>query len=482
MLKFISSDDDFLHHLKFDVNSLDVSQRQRLSHSSFKSALHKLKKLRIDLVVDILRPLYSHTGRPAIDPAIFIRSFILMQHLNYTSVDLWCDAVAHDSLLLFLIDAASHFPNASSHYDFINRLTHDHPSRSELLPANRYSSKTNKPKKGEKWINFSDEDTASLVDAYSVNPQWDTERFSYTLQTFFDSIAVVPSVDCGLIDLPNFIASGDGSAAHIHASPYGHKILEESSDGCTHRYSSPEADIGWDSDLGSFYFGFTLYNISYHNPRLNIDLPCFLSIEKASRHDALTTISATAQFTALNPVLHPRYMCFDSASDNYATHNYLRSLNIVPIIDINCRRKDKDPFASYKNLNSDGVPVCMNNIPMIYNGYESKKHRTKYRCPLAMGRIASCPHKQECCPNSAYGKIRYIKDADDIKLFGPVPFKSPKWKEIYKNRTSTERMNNRILNDYHLHSMKIRNRAKFFFFTIFAGINIHLDAMIKVSD
>lgn len=83
MLKFISSDDVFLHHLKFDINSLDVSQKQRLPHSSFKSALLKLKKLRIDLIADILHPLYSHTGRPAIDPAIFIRSFILMQYLNY---------------------------------------------------------------------------------------------------------------------------------------------------------------------------------------------------------------------------------------------------------------------------------------------------------------------------------------------------------------------------------------------------------------
>lgn len=122
----------------------------------------------------------------------------------------------------------------------------------------------------------------------------------------------------------------------------------------------------------------------------------------------------------------------------------------------------------------------MNNIPMIYNGYEAKKCRNKYRCSLAMKKIESCPHKQECCPDSSYGKVRYVKEKDDIKLFGPVPYKSDKWKELYKNRTCTERMNNRILNDYNLHSMKIRNRAKQLFFAIFAGINIHLDAQFKV--
>lgn len=95
---------------------------------------------------------------------------------------------------------------------------------------------------------------------------------------------------------------------HIHASSFGHKVLEQSDDGLTLRYSSPEADIGRDSNLAMNYYGFTLYNISCQNPSLNIAPPYFLSIEKASRHDALTTISATAQFSALNSRLHPRYM------------------------------------------------------------------------------------------------------------------------------------------------------------------------------
>lgn len=480
MLKYISSDLDFRNHLRFDIDSLDVSQKTRLSQSCYKTAFHKLKKLSIDLVADLLRSLYSSTGRPANDPAVFIRSFILMQHLGYTSIDIWCNELAHDSLLQFLV-GSSRVPNSSSHYDFINRLTFDHPHRNVLFPASLNSSKKSKLKKGEKWVNFSKDTVASLVDAYSSDSQWDRQRYSFTLQLLFNAIAVIPSSDLGLIDSKDLVASGDGSSLHIHASPFGHKV-EDNDNGLTHRYSAPEADIGWDSDLASYYHGYTLYNISCHNPKLNLDLPCFLSIEKASRHDALTTISATAQFLDICPELHPRYMCFDSASDNYDTHRYLRSMHIIPIIDINRRNNDKNLYSSFEGLNEDGVPVCMNGTPMVYNGYEAKKCRNKYRCPLAMGKIKSCPHKQECCPNSSYGKVRYVKEKDDLKLFGPVPYKSEKWKELYKNRTCTERMNNRILNDYHLHSMKIRNRAKHLFFTIFAGINIHLDAQVKVFD
>ena len=69
-------------------------------------------------------------------------------------------------------------------------------------------------------------------------------------------------------------------------------------------------------------------------------------------------------------------------------------------------------------------------MSMIYDGYEEKKHRNKFRCPLARGKISSCSHKADCCPNNDYGKIRYIKEADDNKLFGPVPYKSDKWKLI----------------------------------------------------
>ena len=109
-----------------------------------------------------------------------------------------------------------------------------------------------------------------------------------------------------------------------------------------------------------------------------------------------------------------------------ATHHFLHNLNITHIIDINCRRKDKNPFCSFAHLDEHSIPKCMNNIPMVNWGYDNKKCRTKYRCPLATGKISSCSHKQECCPNSDYGKVRYIKDKDDIKLFGPVPFKSDK--------------------------------------------------------
>ena len=99
--------------------------------------------------------LYSHTGRPAIDPAVLVRSFVLMNHLKYSSINLWCDDFANDSLLQYLIGSFNP-PNSSSHYDFIIRLTGYDPHLSDLAPQSFITKKKfkNKPAKGEKLINF----------------------------------------------------------------------------------------------------------------------------------------------------------------------------------------------------------------------------------------------------------------------------------------------------------------------------------------
>ncbi len=52
-------------------------------------------------------------------------------------------------------------------------------------------------------------------------------------------------------------------------------------------------------------------------------------------------------------------------------------------------------------------------------------------------------------------------------------------KKIYKQRTATERINNRILNDYGLHRMFIHTKEHYSFMTTMIGIYIHLDARYK---
>lgn len=64
--------------------------------------------------------------------------------------------------------------------------------------------KLTSPKKGKNKSFFSEEDTAFLVATYSITSQQERQCSSYTLQTYFDSITVMYSVDCELNNLFNY--------------------------------------------------------------------------------------------------------------------------------------------------------------------------------------------------------------------------------------------------------------------------------------
>ena len=489
MLLHMTSDLDFRSFLDSHFNLLSIQSKKRFSSKKYKCALHKMKKLALDPIRDIVFPLYSQMGRPANDPAVYFRSFILMQHFDYTSIDRWVETAANDEVLMFLM-GTSHVPSVSCHYDFISRVMHDHPSLDELSVAGLFKKKNKnflKLKRNEKYVNYTENDVRQLRQRYRNGASADSGRMIFTIQSIFNALAVVPSIKMGLID-PDGTFCGDGSAQHISANENGHRVIDsDDPSALTTRYTATGADKGWDSDLGQWYYGFTEYNISQHNSHSGIDLPVFLTLEAASRHDALTSISATAQMLDMNKNIHPKYMCFDSASDSTEMCEFLlNDRNIIPVIDLNRRSKgmftdNADSKRDY-TINENGVPVCREGFEMTFDGYNPGRKRIKYRCPLKCSRkngrhIESCPVGN--CSKSPYGRVVYIPTKDNLRFFGPVPHGSDKFKSIYKDRTCTERINDRILNDYHLYKMGVRNMAKNAFFLIMAGINIHLDAWIR---
>lgn len=135
---------------------------------------------------------------------------------------------------------------------------------------------------------------------------------------------------------------------------------------------------------------------------------------------------------------------------------------------------------SYHNnqIGTDVTPLCQAGYRMANWGMCSQKNARKWRCPVACGKEETCDCKSNCS-TSAYGRCIYTKPEWDLRLYPPVPRGTEEYKKIYNNRTGSERVNDRILNDYKLHSMHIHGKKRFSFFTMIAGINIHLDAQIK---
>lgn len=484
MLKYVSSNQSYISFLDSEKQSLSFSEQKHLhSNKLLRSALWRFRKLNMDAAVPLLIPLYSSTGRPANDPTILFRSFLLMLKMKCYSIAEWCRLVQIHREYQFVIGSWN-VPGVASHYDFISRLTDEHMNLKTFFPKGKYNRDVRvKLHKNEKWENFTDEDTSSLTTKYWDNADCDNDRATLTLEKLLRELAVRPSRDLGLIpDNNNLTACGDGSALHIHSSKFGHHVHDCTDEVNNYRYSAPDADIGWDSDLGVWYLGYHLFNISCHSAEYKVDLPLYVSIGYASTHDALTTVSATAKFFDLYPDIHPVHMAFDSAMDAYPIYKWLRHRDTIPIIDWNKRTTgSKKPYAEFESRDpDDGTPICACGHRMIRDGYDTSKMATKFRCPVKMGKLDFCPLMDQCT-SSPYGRVIKNYDKTNWKLFGPIPYRSERWKEIYKDRTCTERINNRMLNDYGLHKLHIRSRGKFFFFAILSAICIHMDAWVKAS-
>lgn len=218
--------------------------------------------------------------------------------------------------------------------------------------------------------------------------------------------------------------------------------------------------------------------LSYHNSEDHVDLPLHIRFLDARRYDSVSIFVALKELRSLIPSLKIRNLCLDSAHDNYPTYRLCGKWKIRPFIDLNENRGRPASIPGAITIDSDGTPICQAGYRMVYWGFCSGRSRCKWRCPVACDKKESCPCKCSCSP-SPYGRCVYTKPSLDIRLYPPVPRGTAEYKKIYNNRTSSERVNDRVLNDYHLHLMGIHTRKRYTFFAILAGINIHLDARLK---
>jgi len=487
MLKHWTTHAEYQHFISQAVATMSGSQLKKLAF--YKDSLEKLSSLNLDPVGLHLRPHYSDTGRPAINQPEILRSFILMMDLKVQGITEWVSLLQSDDLLALMIGCPSDsLPPLGSYYDFINRLWLQNPKnqrlgRKDLFPYNKNWKAFKKQGKGKKLPNRHPGITKVVADRILSGKNF-IFHYEKLLQELFSLIAIVPSIELGLISKDGITVSGDGTCVHAHTSPYGHKVCDCLENGitdctCNRHYSDPDAAWGWDSDLETSFFGHTLYLLTHHNEDLKIDLPLHIRILDARRHDSVSALVSLAEFKDICPDLKIKNLCLDSAHDNYPTYNLCKEWAISPFIDLNSNRGKPKSIPDTVTIDKDGTPLCQSGFRMVYCGNDYTRSRIKWRCPVACGKENSCSYKDSCSP-STYGRCIYTKPDWDIRLYPPVVRGTKEFQKVYNNRTGSERVNNRILNDYHLHSMRIHGKKRFSFFTMIAGINIHLDARVKV--
>jgi len=417
-------------------------------------------------------PLYSSTGRPSINQPEIFRSLLLMVCLG-CPLSKWIFKLSNNPVLQAACGFFGSLPGIASYYDFIDRLI-------KLDEKARHKPKKRKPSKkigkNKKLPPKRPGVVKKLVKAILKGRRL-TCRPERLLQEIFAAVAVNPSINLGLVP-PSVSISGDGTCIKTGASPYGTKTCEcnDFFCDCPRKFSDPNATWGWDSHNEQWFYGYTGYFISTYNKAEKLDLPLYLRLVDAKRHDSISAVVALAEFRDLYPDLNIDTFISDSASDNYATYELLDQWDINAIIALNSTSKGNCQYSDRLIIDENGTPICPGGHKMVYCGFcENDRCRLKWRCPKACGKpCENCVN----CSLTPYGRTVYTKPEWDLRLFPRIPRGSYTWKALMKERTAAERVNNRILHHYGIENSHVRGKKRISFFTTAAGFNIHLDAQL----
>ncbi len=400
------------------------------------------------------------------------------------SITKWTKKVASDPLLFDLCGFEGSAPATASYYDFLVRLwLHDHKFLiSGKLKVKRFVSRPKKKlKAGEKQPPKRSGTVKKLVNK-AIKGKLKNFCPEAILQKFIARCVVDTSCTMGILGNVNDLSVAfDGSPFYSGASHYGVKVCDCRSKGiyncqCPRRFSDPDARWGWDSYRKQWFFGNTLFNVTASDSPY--DLPIYIKMVQASRHDSITTVFALQDIHKLYKGLHFKSFIADGAMDNYPTYELLKHYDLLPFISLDSRTKAKFYYPNPDILCFDnkGNPICLGGIPFVNWGY-SKPKGIKYRCWFAVKGLE--PPKECKCSQSKYGRVIYIKPDYDPRMFPPLPRDSNAFKTKFKTRTSVERSNKRMFKDYAIEHYQSRSTMMRMSLAAFAVVNIHLDAWVK---
>ena len=469
MLGLWTSHADYQRQVIIDLSFLAIINPYALLE--YEHSISKLCILNLDPLKVLLAPHYSSTGRPAKNQPEIFRSFVLMNDLGY-SLDEWINKLSKCQVLQFACGFRGKLPGVASYYDLINRIIC-------LNEKPRTKKKKRKPKQNygkEKMPPKHPGIVQRLVNKILQGRRL-AQRPEHLIQEIFAKVCVQSSIKMGLI--PTSLAiSGDGTCIETGASHHGRKTCacKDFKCGCPRRFSDPNANWGWDSHNKCYFYGYTGYFISTYNSTEKLDLPLYLRLLDAKRHDSVSAVIALAEFKDLYPNLTIGTFISDSASDNYATYELLNRWGINAVIALNKTNDGNRKFGECL-VNDKGTPVCSAGYQMVYWGCDNSRNRIKWRCPRVLGKCEPCI-ACESCSLSPYGRVVYTKQNWDLRLFTKIPRGNDRFKQIMKERTAAERVNNRILHHYGLENSKVRGKKRILFFAAIAGFNIHLDAQL----
>jgi hypothetical protein len=180
------------------------------------------------------------------------------------------------------------------------------------------------------------------------------------------------------------------------------------------------------------------------------DLPLYPRLQPASRHDAVSFVVSSVEFSQRFTLGMVDQMLLDAAHDAGATYDFLQHQGVTPFIDLNERGTKNLETDTDIKISPKGIPICPADKEMKHYGFDHSQKRHKWRCPMMKQRTTNTCSTP--CSNAKYGRTFHTCSKDNLRLFPEVARGSEQWKLVYKRRTSVERSNKREKIDYCLES------------------------------
>jgi hypothetical protein len=447
----------------------------------------KLYLLDLDPLLPVVKPLYPGLGRPALNQQGIIRSLVLMLDQQEHSITKWALKIGSDPLLFDLCGFDTDYaPALASYYDLLVRLwIADYSSQlRKKARLKRFISRPKKKLKANQKLPPKRPGVVKRLVNRAIKGKINSSGPQDVLQKLLARVVVDTSAKMGILgNLENFSVAFDGSTFLSGASAYGVKKCKCRSKriyncDCPRLFSDPDARWGWDSYRERYFYGDTLFNVTASDSPY--DLPILIKLVQANRHDSATTVYALTDIFRLFPDLRFKSFLADGAMDNYPTYELLKHLKMVPFIALDARTKAKlsYPHPDVVSFDEQKRPVCKGEKPFAYWGF-CQPHRLKYRCWYKAKGLE--PPEKCRCSDSNYGKTIYLKTEHDPRMFTPIPRHSQAFKDKFKTRTSVERTNKRIFEDYAIEDYGARSTMIRTALATFAAVNMHLDVWVKHS-
>jgi len=450
----------------------------------------------------LVRLYHPDQGRPARPPEDMLRSWLLMLESHITSVEVWVERL-HEKPLYALLSgfAPDDVPGVGTFYDFQDRVLQLYEPVLNLACRPRRRSEQRK-----KDVSLRDKNNLAphvgildqLAERLLARPvssavygQWHTNlaalpRYQRVLKEVFYTVFVSGSVARGLIDLNELHVAGDGTHLRTWANAHGHKLCQcDNRDkppaqhcDCLRRFHDPLASWGWDSYRECYVYGHGLYELTAYSLQHNCQLPLVLNVLDNHRHDSVAYLAATHEAVDLLG-FHLETTSLDKAHDALALYRLgVEHWHLDSVIPLNERHTGHFQFAPPRRVTQDGIPVCLAEQPMVYQGYCTKRMRLKWRCPLAAkGQpLTTCPHFAHECSDSSYGRTVYTYPRENYRLFSRLRRGSPLWEVHADRRSCAERSIKRKKLDFGLDHARVAGRQRWFFYVMLVAMCQHLDA------